>query len=267
MEFIHYLLLVMTNYLGIPASQLLELLPKVLVNFQNYIVKGWKYIINRVDYQNYSVKSERKKYLENFNWLNLEWIKRHSFTIKKKIDIFIIYLFIVGLFIYLFKDNKKIKLSSFKDLRLSSFFIISLIGVLLLIYKFHLGRYGTSYMVLIIVCLLYPLFYYLFNQSTPERIYKILFTFIVILSIVALAKNFKRIIINYEAGYNGAPWPRIYDHNFEIKGSSKKDNLPMKFNTINKNGIIDLHYIVSTNFYLSQRVTCAYIIKSVRTII
>ena len=33
----------------------------------------------------------------------------------------------------------------------------------------------------------------------------------------------------------------------------------MKFNTINKNGIIDLHYIVSTNFYLSQRVTlCLY---------
>ena len=76
---------------------------------------------------------------------------------------------------------------------------------------------------------------------------------------MALAKNFKRIIINYEAGYNGAPWPRIYDHNFEMKGSNKKDNLPMKFNTINKNGIIDLHYIVNTNFYLSQRVTlCLY---------
>ena len=144
----------------------------------------------------------------------------------------------VSEFVKFLDNKKKIKLSSFKDLRLSSFFIISLIGVLLLIYKFPLGRYGTSYMVLIIVCLLYPLFYYLFNQSTPERIYKILFTFIVILSIVALAKNFKRIIINYEAGYNGAPWPRIYDHNFEIKGSSKKDNLPMKFNTINKNGIM-----------------------------
>jgi len=234
---------------------------KSVSQFSELHAKGWKYIINRVDYQNYSVKSEeKKKYLENFNWLNLEWIKRHSFTIKKKVDIFIVYLFIVGLFIYLFKDNKKkIKFSSFKDLRLSSFFIISLIGVLLLIYKFPLGRYGTSYMVLIIVCLLYPLFYYLFNQSTSGRIYKILFTFIIILSIVALAKNFKRIIINYEAGYNGAPWPRIYDHNFEMKGSNKKDNLPMKFNTINKNGIIDLHYIVNTNFYLSQRVTlCLY---------
>ena len=44
-----------------------------------------------------------------------------------------------------------------------------------------------------------------------------------------------------------------------MKGSNKKDNLPMKFNTINKNGIIDLHYIVNTNFYLSQRVTlCLY---------
>ena len=40
-----------------------------------------------MDYQNYSVKSEeKKKYLENFNWLNLEWIKRHSFTIKKAWD-------------------------------------------------------------------------------------------------------------------------------------------------------------------------------------
>ncbi len=88
-------------------------------------------------------------------------------------------------------------------------------------------------MVLIIVCLLYPLFYYLFNQSTSGRIYKILFTFIIILSIVALAKNFIRIIINYEAVYNVAPWPRIYDYNFEMKGSNKKDILLMKFNTIN----------------------------------
>ncbi len=234
---------------------------KNVSQFSELHAKGWKYIVDRVDYENYSIKSKEKKtYLENFNWLNLEWIERHSFTIKKKIDIFIIYLLIVGIFVYLFKNKKKnINFLSFKDSRHSSLFIISFIGVLLLIYKFPLGRYGTSYMVLIIICILYPLFYYLFNQISQKRIEKLLTVFIILLSIVALAKNFKRIIINYKADYNNAPWPRIYDHNFETKGSKKNMNLPMKFNKINKNGIIDIYYIVNTNFYLSQRVTlCLY---------
>jgi len=234
---------------------------KNVSQFSELHAKGWRYITDGIDYQNYSFKSKEKKFfLENFNWLNKEWLERHSFSIKKKIDIFIIYLFIVGIFIYLFKDNeKKIKFLSFKDARHNSFFVISLIGILLLMYKFPLGRYGTSYLVLIIICFFYPLFYYLFNQCTQKRLEKIFTIFIVIWSITALTKNFTRIIISYEADYNNAPWPRIYNHDFEIKGSKNNDNLPMKFNKINKNGIIDIYYIVNENYYLSQRkILCLY---------
>ena len=61
--------------------------------FSELHAKGWKDIINNVDYRNYEVKTELKqKFLKNFNWIDKNYISNHAYTFSKKIDYFVIYL-------------------------------------------------------------------------------------------------------------------------------------------------------------------------------
>ena len=91
------------------------------------------------------------------------------------------------------------------------------------------------------------------NQCKTKKIQKLLTVFLIILSTIFFLKNFKRIAINYSANYNNAPWPRIYDNSFKILDSKKNQNIPIEFNKINKNNLIEIYYIDTGNIYLSQR--------------
>ncbi len=228
--------------------------------FSELHAKGWEDIIKNVDYINYEHKAEEKKnYLKNFNWLNKDYISKHSHTFKKKIDIFILYLFVVSLCLYLFKDNKKDFYGSLIDERYKTLSILSSIGLFLMIYKFPLGRYGTSYLAIFIYCLFLPFISFSSNKSSIKKSSKILGVFLIILSTLFLVKNINRIVKNYTADYNQSPWPRIYDNYFKISGSNKLQNLPIEFKKINKNEILNIYYINEKNFYSSQRkILCLY---------
>lgn len=224
--------------------------------FSELHAKGWKDIINNVDYRNYEVKTELKqKFLKNFNWIDKNYISNHAYTFSKKIDYFVIYLFLVCLFIHIFKDNNKNFVLSLNDKRYFILSIISSIGVFILIYKFPLGRYGTFYLSIFVFCLIFPLFNYVVNKSSIKKINHILSIFLIILINIFLLKNLNRIVKNYSAQYNQAPWPRIYDNYFSIKNSNQKQNLPVNFKKINKNQILEVYYIDEGNFYTSQRKT------------
>ena len=228
--------------------------------FSELHAKGWKDIINNVDYQNYKVKTDEKQlYLRNFNWLNKNYISKHSYTFKKKVDFFIFYLFLVCLFIYIFKDNKQNDSLLIKDNRYFILFLTSLLGLIMLIYKFPLGRYGTSYLSIFTFCLFFPIMKFVMKRSSIERINSLLTIFLLILMGVFLIKNISRSVKNYSVNYNQAPWPRIYDNSFELKDSSGKKNQPLRFNKINKNNLLDIYYIDEGNFYTSQRkILCLY---------
>jgi hypothetical protein len=159
------------------------------------------------------------------------------------------------LFIHIFKDNNKNFVLSLNDKRYFILSIISSLGVFILIYKFPLGRYGTFYLSIFVFCLIFPLFNYVVNKSSIKKINHILSIFLIILINIFLLKNLNRIVKNYSAQYNQAPWPRIYDNYFSIKNSNQKQNLPVNFKKINKNQILEVYYIDEGNFYTSQRKT------------
>ena len=140
------------------------------------------------------------------------------------------------------KDNKKDFNSSIKDERYKILIILSSIGLFLMIYKFPLGRYGTSYLAIFVYCLFFPIISLFSNKSSKEKSIKILGLFLIILSTFVFVKNINRIVKNYTADYNQAPWPRNYDNYFKISGSNKLQNLPIEFKKINKNEILDIYY-------------------------
>ena len=228
--------------------------------FSELHAKGWEDIIKNIDYKNYEHKTkEKQNYIKNFNWLNKDYISKHSHTFKKKIDFFILYLLIVSFCLYLFKDNKKGFYSSLNDERYKILIILSLIGLFLMIYKFPLGRYGTSYLAIFVYCLFFPIISFFSNKSSNEKSSKILGIFLLILSTFFFTKNINRIVKNYTADYNQSPWPRIYDNYFKISGSNKLQNLPIEFKKINKDEILNIYFIDEKNFYSSQRnVLCLY---------
>ena len=228
--------------------------------FSELHAKGWEDIIKNREYINYEHKTEEKQnYLKNFNWLNKDYISKHSHTFKKKIDFFILYLIIVSSCLYFLKDNKKDFNSTIKDERYKILIILSSIGLFLMIYKFPLGRYGTSYLAIFIYCIFFPIISFFSNKSSIKKNGKILGIFLIILSTLFFGKNINRIVKNYSADYNQSPWPRIYDNYFKISGSNKLQNLPIEFKKINKNRILDIYYINEENFYSSERkILCLY---------
>lgn len=228
--------------------------------FSELHAKGWKDIMNNKDYQNYEVKTEEKQlFLRSFNWLDKNYILKHSYTFKKKVDFFILYLFLVCLFIYVLKDNKENLSLSTTENRNTILFLISAIGLVIMIYKFPLGRYGTSYLSIFTFCLLFPLIKFVIKKSSTKRNNLVLSVFLLILTSVFFFKNINRSIKNYSANYHQSPWPRIYDNSFDLVNSSKKQNQPVKFEKINKNNLLDIYYIDKGNFYTSQRkILCLY---------
>ncbi len=228
--------------------------------FSELHAKGWSDIINNVGYENYEIKeNEKKNFLKNFNWLNKEYLDKHSYTFKKKIDFFSFYLLIFAMSLFFFKSKKK----DFKILidykNYFALLIFSLLGLILMIYKFPLGRYGASYLAIFIYCLFLPIIYFFLNKSSLQRNNQILSIFLIILITIFIGKNIKRIIENNTADYFQSPWPRIYDNSFKIADSNKTQNLPLDFKKINKNDLLEIYYINDENFYLSQReILCLY---------
>ena len=95
---------------------------------------------------------------------------------------------LVCICLYFFKDNKNNFYSSSKDERYKLLIALSSVGLFLMIYKFPLGRYGTSYLAIFIYCIFFPIISFFSNKSSIKKNGKILGIFLIILSTLFLEK-------------------------------------------------------------------------------
>ena len=211
--------------------------------------KGWP---------QYEGKLNQNDFNKNFNWID-SWNKVH---LKKIFSILYPYFFclIILYFFILFSKDKKNFLQKNKDFTL--IFLINLIFVLVFFLKFPLFRYGSSYIVSLLI-LLFMACIKNFNILMIQKLSKIL------LIVTIIAFNFKQLIKiynNYDSVYINKPWPNIYSlddniiHKKEIFQNYKKLNIYFSNRECGYSKAICGNY-VPTKKYIINSAYSYYIIK------
>lgn len=200
-------------------------------------------------FKNYNQSNEYKKYTENFNWFSNWYKKKGYLSIFKILDTFVLYLII--LFLVFWATYKKHCLNSkikkiFFTFKIQFIFYFSLISLIILFYKLPVGRYLFGYLILIIFCLIYPLFYKFKKQSD-----KILKLFLILSFLIFISKNILRISSEITLENNNTVWPRIY--NF----SKKQNDNPINFSSRTKNSF-NIYFSDSGNYWFAQKKLCGY---------
>lgn len=232
-----------------------------LSQFGELHAKGWSEIVDEKKFINYENNLEIKKnFLDKFNWLMSDQrSQKTSFGFYKLFNNYIFFVIFLFLFFILYRiaiRQKRGFYFKFEDYLIIS---ISLLSLFLLIYKFPLGRYGTSYFVIIIFYIFNFLFENKFAILNLNKIKKFFSVLIIVSSCVFILKNMSRIILNYGVEYNQSPWPRIYENSEKLANVSKNSNLPIKFKNKNKNNILKIYYVNDLNYWTSDRsFTCMY---------
>lgn len=176
--------------------------------------KGWP---------QYEGNLSQNEFNKNFNWID-SWSKVHLKKILSILSPFFFCLLILYFFI-LFSKNKKIFLKKNKDF----FLIISinLIFVVIFFLKFPLFRYGSSYIVSLLILLIMANIKK-FNILMIQKLSK---TLLILMIIAFNLKQLVRIYDNYNSVYINKPWPNIYSlddkiiHKKELFQSYKKLNI------------------------------------------
>ena len=166
--------------------------------------KGWPDLKNK--------NIGQKNYIKNFNWLET-WSQNHGLKILNKIGTFLLFIL---LFFYLvkFKKNSTIKNKNTKFEYIKKNIIvllfISFLGSLVWFLRFPVFRYGSSYLVSLVILL--SLIIFINNKYHPKiKIFKkIVNYFILVLIVLFIIKNLVRIFNRYNFDYYNYPWPKIY---------------------------------------------------------
>ena len=232
-----------------------------LSQFSELHAKGWSKIIDEKTYINYdNDKEQKREFLKHFNWIKSE--KKSENTIFGFYKIFNNFFFLIVIALLLFlliKNPKRKQKKRFLKFEESLILIISLISLVLLLYKFPLGRYGTSYFVII---LFYLTYFFLRNNLQIidlKRIKKTLSILIIITGAVFILKNVSRIIFNFDTVYYQSPWPRIYENRDSLKSLNSNSNLPVSFKYKFKSNVLKIYYVNKLNYWTSDRsTTCMY---------
>ncbi len=160
-------------------------------------------------------KGERltqETYIKKFNWIDT-WTQKHLIRITK---ILIPYILVMILVILLFlKQNTNKKLN--KKIIIDNTLLFSLISFLIWFLKFPMYRYGTSYIVLLILSILYLFFSELIKNCEIKKIRKKLLIFYSIFLLVLFSKNTVRIYENFDNKWLNYPWPKIYSETIDNK--------------------------------------------------
>ena len=221
--------------------------------FTELYIKGWyneKNIIN-ISEDNYQYDLEKKKrFLKNFNWLNKNWLSNNFKNIIKRFDYFIILILSL---IFINKLILKNKLLQRKNYLLNSeikiILLIGLVGTSVFFYKFPDGRYGVSYILITLFCILINFFEKISFPDSLKRINKSLVSVTLsILCLVMITKSIVRINLNYN--YTNSAWPNIYD-------LDKPNNYKKNFEFVEKNGT-KIFYSSSDNLKIVHKNLCAY---------
>jgi len=162
--------------------------------------KGW------VNYNGAQVSQEY--YVKNFFWLKT-WFSIHGLLIIKKLSIFIFILTIINFYLKRIEANDnsvEIKL----DKKIVFLFFLSLFCTLMWFLRFPIFRYGSSYIVVLIICI-YTIFA-IKNRLIEKNIQK-LTKYLTILLIIFFTlfslKHTLRIYKNYNHSLVNDPWPKF----------------------------------------------------------
>tara|TARA_B100001057_G_scaffold501234_1_gene622280 strand:+ start:1939 stop:3732 length:1794 start_codon:yes stop_codon:yes gene_type:complete len=231
-----------------------------LSQFSELHAKMWSEIVDDNKFVNYQEnKNEKDFFLKNFNWLFSD--KKAKNLKYGYFKIFNNYIFVIIILLVLLMFKNNLKKNNFEKFNFEkkTIFIISIISVLLAFYKFPLGRYATSYYVLLIFFSFVFLFKSRINILLQKQNLKILTILLMICGSIFFLKNFSRIITNISSDYYQAPWPRIYENKNDLKNLSINSNKPKKHNFEIKENILKIYYINKLNYWTSDRsVTCMY---------
>jgi hypothetical protein len=157
------------------------------------------------------IKLKQDIFIKKFNWIET-WSQKHLLRIVKIIFPYILFMFLI---IFLFsKQNiyhrKKI---NFKEHLL----VFSSLCSLIWFFKFPMYRYGTSYIVLFLLSLMYLFFSEFVKDYKSIKIKKNLSIIYSLFFIILLSKNTIRIYDNIDNKWLNYPWPQIYSETKENK--------------------------------------------------
>ena len=233
---------------------------KNLSQFSELHAKNWSEISDENKFINFQDnQNEKEVYLKNFNWLSSDkTAKNPKFGYFK---IFNNYIFVIIFLISFLIFNKNLRKKRVKKLTFEKklVFIISAISTLLAMYKFPLGRYATSFYVIVIFFSFILLFKNRIDILLQKKFFKKLIIILMICGSVFILKNFTRTISNINADYYQAPWPRIYENKNDVKNTTSNSNKFQKLNFDLKDGILKIYFVNSLNYWTSDRsVTCMY---------
>lgn len=158
--------------------------------------KGWPEYDGNLNQENFN---------DNFNWIS-SWTKNHSKYILKIIIPYILCLILI-LFLINIKKDKKVFLEKNSDLTL--ILLINLVFVFVFFYKFPLFRYGSSYLISLIILFFINLIVK-FNIRFIDKLTK---TILILVLIVFNMKQIIKIKNNYNREFINKPWPNIYSLN------------------------------------------------------
>ena len=162
--------------------------------------KGW------VNYNGPQVSKEF--YVKKFFWLQT-WFSIHGLLILKKLCIFIFILSIINFYIKRIEINNnsvKIKL----DKKILFLFFLSLFCTLMWFLRFPIFRYGSSYIVVLIISI--STIFAIKNRLIDKNIKKLTKYFKILLVIfftLFLLKHTLRIYKNYNHSLVNDPWPKF----------------------------------------------------------
>ncbi len=221
--------------------------------FTELYIKGWyneKNIIN-ISEDNYQNNLKKKnRFLKNFNWLNKYWLSNNFKNIIKRFDYFIILILSLIFINKLILQNKLLPRKNYLlNSEIKIILLIGLIGTSVFFYKFPDGRYGVSYILITLFCILINFFEKISFPDSLKRINKSLVSITLsILCLVMITKSIVRINLNYN--YTNSAWPNIYD-------LDKPNNYKTNFEFVEKNGI-KIFYSSSDNLKIVHKNLCAY---------
>tara|TARA_B100000683_G_scaffold55009_1_gene52630 strand:+ start:706 stop:2469 length:1764 start_codon:yes stop_codon:yes gene_type:complete len=215
--------------------------------------KGWKNFDQNIrKFVNYENELEKKENFKNsFKWVNSYIEGGYYNNILKKVDYYIIFLSLVFLILfYLSKKSRLRREKLFKkgDLKkINILLYLNLIFFFIFIIKFPDGRYGLSYMFVVIYFIFIYIFCYLNFNLRFLKLVKILNFFLIILFTVFLLKNSMKILTQNEIA---SPLPDINYKNSQIfKKMSKK---------IENGKILEIYYGDAKNIRFAEKNLCKY---------
>jgi len=183
------------------------------------------------DWVNQSKKKlDYSLYNKDFNWLET-WKKNHLKKIFEKLAPYLFFLLVLFGILLIYKRENKTKKINLNTKEIKFVSISSLVFFLLWFLKFPLFRYGTGFIIIIIIFFLVFLINYFKLIPKKKILLKISKIFLIILTSIFLSKNLIRVSKNLETN---KLWPDIY--------SEKNDYIKNVFQQISRDNQIYYYY-------------------------